>query len=75
MVVYPNEGNVFHKPDDARDYGLRMLQWLDQWFAKGTRLGRVDGRKLNRPRCLIEKPASSPESQLIRWDENLAASG
>ncbi|HXP39727.1 MAG TPA: hypothetical protein VN833_05625 [Candidatus Acidoferrales bacterium] len=36
MVVYPNEGNVFHKPDDARDYGLRMLQWFDQWFAKGT---------------------------------------
>jgi dipeptidyl aminopeptidase/acylaminoacyl peptidase len=36
MVVYPNEGHVFHKPDDAKDYTLRMLQWFDQWFAKGT---------------------------------------
>jgi dipeptidyl aminopeptidase/acylaminoacyl peptidase len=36
MVVYPNEGHVFHKPADARDYTLRMLQWFDQWFAKGT---------------------------------------
>jgi hypothetical protein len=48
MVVYPNEGHVFHKPDDARDYGLRKRQWFDQWFAKGNGLGGADGRKLNR---------------------------
>jgi dipeptidyl aminopeptidase/acylaminoacyl peptidase len=35
MVVYPNEGHVFYKPADARDYTLRMLQWFDKWFAKG----------------------------------------
>lgn len=34
MVVYPNEGHVFYKPADARDYTLRMLQWFDQWFTK-----------------------------------------
>ena len=34
MVVYPNEGHVFYKPEDARDYTLRMLEWFDQWFAK-----------------------------------------
>ena len=34
MVVYPNEGHVFHKPADARDYSLRMLRWFDEWFAK-----------------------------------------
>jgi dipeptidyl aminopeptidase/acylaminoacyl peptidase len=36
MVVYPNEEHVFHRPADDRDYTLRMLQWIDQWFAKGT---------------------------------------
>ena len=35
MVVYPNEGHVFYKPADARDYTLRMLQWFDRWFTKG----------------------------------------
>jgi dipeptidyl aminopeptidase/acylaminoacyl peptidase len=35
MVVYPNEGHVFYKPDDARDYTLRTLRWFEQWFAKG----------------------------------------
>jgi dipeptidyl aminopeptidase/acylaminoacyl peptidase len=34
MVVYPNEGHVFYKPADARDYTLRTLQWFEQWFAK-----------------------------------------
>jgi dipeptidyl aminopeptidase/acylaminoacyl peptidase len=34
MVVYPNEGHVFFRPADARDYTLRMLEWFDQWFAK-----------------------------------------
>ncbi len=34
MVVYPDEGHVFYKPADARDYTLRMLQWFEQWFAK-----------------------------------------
>jgi dipeptidyl aminopeptidase/acylaminoacyl peptidase len=34
MVVYPNEGHIFYKPEDARDYTLRMLEWFDQWFGK-----------------------------------------
>ncbi|MGA9558879.1 MAG: S9 family peptidase [Terriglobales bacterium] len=34
MVVYPNEGHVFNKAADARDYSLRMLRWFDEWFAK-----------------------------------------
>ncbi|MGZ4787114.1 MAG: prolyl oligopeptidase family serine peptidase [Terriglobales bacterium] len=34
LVVYPNEGHVFYKPADARDYTERMLEWFDQWFAK-----------------------------------------
>ena len=34
MVVYPNEGHVFYKPADARDYSLRMLRWFDEWFGK-----------------------------------------
>jgi dipeptidyl aminopeptidase/acylaminoacyl peptidase len=34
MVVYANEGHVFYKPADARDYSLRLLRWFDEWFAK-----------------------------------------
>lgn len=34
FVVYPHEGHVFFKPDDARDYAVRSLEWLDEWFAK-----------------------------------------
>jgi dipeptidyl aminopeptidase/acylaminoacyl peptidase len=34
MVVYPNEGHVFYKHADARDYTLRMLGWFEQWFKK-----------------------------------------
>ncbi len=34
MVVYSNEGHIFYKPADARDYTLRTLQWFQQWFAK-----------------------------------------
>jgi len=34
MVVYPNEGHVFYKAADARDYSVRMLRWFDEWFAK-----------------------------------------
>jgi len=34
MVVYPNEGHIFYKPADARDYSLRMLHWFNEWFAK-----------------------------------------
>ena len=32
MVVYPNEGHVFYKPTDARDYTVRMLNWFERWF-------------------------------------------
>jgi len=34
MVVYPNEGHVFYRPADARDYTLRSLQWFEQWLGK-----------------------------------------
>jgi dipeptidyl aminopeptidase/acylaminoacyl peptidase len=34
MVVYPNEGHVFYKDGDARDYTLRMLRWFDRWFGR-----------------------------------------
>ncbi|MGA7080319.1 MAG: S9 family peptidase [Terriglobales bacterium] len=34
LVVYPNEGHLFVKPADARDYTLRTLEWFDAWFAK-----------------------------------------
>jgi dipeptidyl aminopeptidase/acylaminoacyl peptidase len=34
LVVYPNEGHLFGKPADARDYSLRSLQWFEEWFAK-----------------------------------------
>jgi dipeptidyl aminopeptidase/acylaminoacyl peptidase len=34
LVVYPNEGHVFFKPEDSRDYFVRTLDWFDEWFAK-----------------------------------------
>lgn len=34
MVVYPNEGHMFYKPADARDYNLRMLRWFERWFVE-----------------------------------------
>jgi dipeptidyl aminopeptidase/acylaminoacyl peptidase len=34
MVVYPNEGHVFFRHADARDYTLRTLLWFDQHFEK-----------------------------------------
>ena len=34
LVVYPNEGHLFIKPADARDYTLRTLEWFEEWFAK-----------------------------------------
>jgi dipeptidyl aminopeptidase/acylaminoacyl peptidase len=33
MVVYPNEGHVFYKRAEARDYTVRKLRWFDRWFA------------------------------------------
>ena len=35
FVVYPNEGHVFFKPADSRDYAVRALEWFEQWFGKG----------------------------------------
>jgi dipeptidyl aminopeptidase/acylaminoacyl peptidase len=32
LVVYANEGHMFIKPADARDYNLRTLEWFEQWF-------------------------------------------
>jgi dipeptidyl aminopeptidase/acylaminoacyl peptidase len=34
LVVYPNEGHLFVKPADARDYNLRTLGWFEEWFEK-----------------------------------------
>ena len=34
LVVYPNEGHLFYRPADARDYILRTLQWFERWFTK-----------------------------------------
>ena len=33
LVVYPNEGHLFNRPADVRDYTLRTLQWFDRWFS------------------------------------------
>jgi len=34
FVVYPNEGHMFIRSSDARDYEVRALDWFEQWFAK-----------------------------------------
>jgi dipeptidyl aminopeptidase/acylaminoacyl peptidase len=34
LVVYPDEGHMFVKPADARDYNLRTLEWFEEWFGK-----------------------------------------
>lgn len=34
LVVYPNEGHLFIKPQDQRDYVLRTMEWFDEWFGK-----------------------------------------
>jgi dipeptidyl aminopeptidase/acylaminoacyl peptidase len=34
LVVYPNEGHVFGKPADNRDYEVRTLDWFEKWFSK-----------------------------------------
>ncbi|MFI5387801.1 MAG: S9 family peptidase, partial [Fimbriimonadales bacterium] len=34
LVVYPDEGHIFVKPADARDYFVRTLDWFDEWFGK-----------------------------------------
>lgn len=34
LVVYPNEGHAFIRPEDSRDYTLRTLDWFEEWFAK-----------------------------------------
>jgi dipeptidyl aminopeptidase/acylaminoacyl peptidase len=34
FVVYPNEGHVFVRPADWRDYQLRTMEWFEEWFSK-----------------------------------------
>jgi dipeptidyl aminopeptidase/acylaminoacyl peptidase len=34
LIVYPDEGHLFIKPADGRDYGLQSLEWFEEWFAK-----------------------------------------
>ncbi len=36
FVVYPNEGHVFVRPADWRDYFVRSLEWFDEWFGKAS---------------------------------------
>ncbi|HEY6338635.1 MAG TPA: S9 family peptidase [Candidatus Sulfotelmatobacter sp.] len=36
LVVYPNEGHMFVKQADARDYNLRTLEWFEEWFGKAA---------------------------------------
>ena len=36
LVVYPDEGHMFVKAADARDYNLRTLAWFEEWFAKAA---------------------------------------
>jgi dipeptidyl aminopeptidase/acylaminoacyl peptidase len=44
LVVYPDEGHLFIKPADARDYTLRSLEWFEQWFAKAAPASVTSGR-------------------------------
>jgi dipeptidyl aminopeptidase/acylaminoacyl peptidase len=32
LVVYPNEGHLFVRPADTRDYDLRTMEWFEEWF-------------------------------------------
>ena len=34
LVIYPNEGHVFVRPADNRDYAVRTLDWFEKWFTK-----------------------------------------
>ncbi|MGA9981720.1 MAG: S9 family peptidase [Candidatus Sulfotelmatobacter sp.] len=34
LVVYPDEGHMFIKAADERDYNLRTLEWFEEWFGK-----------------------------------------
>jgi len=34
LVVYPNEGHLFLRPADTRDYDLRTMEWFEEWFGK-----------------------------------------
>jgi dipeptidyl aminopeptidase/acylaminoacyl peptidase len=34
LVVYPNEGHVFVRPADDRNYAVRTLEWFAKWFAE-----------------------------------------
>jgi poly(3-hydroxybutyrate) depolymerase len=36
LVVYSDEGHMFIKPADARDYYVRTLEWFDEWFGKAA---------------------------------------
>ena len=36
LVVYQNEGHMFVKAADARDYNLRTLEWFEEWFGKAA---------------------------------------
>jgi len=56
LVVYPDEGHVFVKPADSRDYILRALAWFDEWFAKAPTTHHATS-------TAHTQPATSPTGQ------------
>jgi|SRR5579871_199404 len=37
LVVYPNEGHIFVRQADDRDYAVRALDWFEKWFTAADR--------------------------------------
>lgn len=37
LVVYPNEGHIFVRPADDRDYAVRALDWFEKWFTEAEK--------------------------------------
>ena len=40
FVVYPNEGHVFIRAADMRDYFVRSLDWFEKWFGNAAQGGK-----------------------------------
>jgi dipeptidyl aminopeptidase/acylaminoacyl peptidase len=34
LVIYPNEGHIFVRSADDRDYAVRTLDWFEKWFTQ-----------------------------------------
>jgi dipeptidyl aminopeptidase/acylaminoacyl peptidase len=37
LVVYPNEGHIFVRQSDDRDYAVRSLDWFEKWFTEADK--------------------------------------